>query len=119
MYQINDLVPTPVAQIKRIAQELAKTGNGSGKQKIVVVMAVAWGDGCLDALTFRGTRLLIAQRDKSNLARGDGVLPFAVAERRSPPHWRADWRDLIQRGDLMTGANLSGIDVVIVEILPP
>jgi len=100
MYQINDLVPTPVAQIGRISQELAKTGNGSGKQKIVIVKAGAWGDGGLDALTLRGTRLLIAQR-------------------RSQPDWRADWRDLIQRGGLMTGANLSGIDVVIVEILPP
>ena len=41
MYQINDLVPTPVAQIGRIAQELAKTGNGSGKQKVVIVKAGA------------------------------------------------------------------------------
>ena len=41
MYQINDLVPTPVAQIGRISQELAKTGNGSGKQKIVIVKAGA------------------------------------------------------------------------------
>ena len=78
--QVNGRIPSPITQIARIAQKLAKAGDRRGKLQITVVPDIVSGDRYLDALTLVGSWLFIAQRDKSDFSGNGGVSPFAVAQ---------------------------------------